>query len=108
VGSYKHRLAARTDANQAAIVKELESVPGITVESGHDDILVGYKKNTYWFELKQPGCVSRKTGKLLESCKQDSQKRLEREWTGHYAIVCSINQIYTDLGLLNLVNRDDF
>ena len=96
---YKHRLAAKTDANEQAIVKELRQIPGITVEQGHDDILVGYKGQNWWYELKSPDCVSRKTGTVLDSSKKPSQIRLEQEWKGKYRVVWNINQILIDLGI---------
>ena len=91
------RRAARIDANQPEIVALLRSIPGVTVEVGHDDILVGHKGKTYWFELKTPDCVG-KNGKVLESEKKDGQKKLEKEWKGHYKIVWNVDQIMEALG----------
>ena len=54
------RKYARTDANQAEIVGFLRAIPGVTVLSlapvgnGCPDILVGYKKQNWLFELKDP------------------------------------------------------
>ena len=56
----KYRLAAKIDANQLQIVKDLRKVRGVTVETQKDDLLVGYKGRTYWFELKNPNVVGMK------------------------------------------------
>ena len=63
----KWRRAGKIDANQPAIVKALRKIPGVTVQTGMDDLLVGYKGFTYWYELNEPEKVSKKTGELLES-----------------------------------------
>jgi len=92
----KFRQAARVDANQPEIVKKLRQI-GATVETGKDDILVGYRGKTFWFEIKDEDAVSKKTGKILESEIQDSQKKLRREWRGHYRIVHSFEQIAEEI-----------
>ena len=92
----KYRLAAKVDANQLQIVKDLREVPGLTVETGKDDLLIGYKKRTYWFELKNPNTVG-KDGKVRESAIKPDQKRIRAEWTGHYAIVSSYNEIIKEI-----------
>lgn len=75
----------------------LQQVPGLSVEVDHDDILVGYKGKTYWYELKADEAISKKTGKVKESSKRKSQKRLEKAWTGHYKIVSNIDQILDEI-----------
>lgn len=94
-----HRRAAKIDANQPAIVSALRDIPGVTVELDHDDILVGHKGLTYWFEIKAPDAVSKRTGRVKESEKQDGQKRLETEWRGHYRIVATLDEILSDIGV---------
>lgn len=93
------RRAARTDDNQKEIIKALRDIPGVSVEPGHDDILVGYRNNTYWVELKNPNAVSKKTGAVLDSRKQKSQHRLSKEWTGHYFIAWTLDQILNEIGV---------
>jgi hypothetical protein len=93
------RRAKKTDNNQSDIVTELRSIPGVTVILEKDDILVGYKGKTYWFEIKNEDGVSRKTGEILDSALRDSQKKILKEFTGHYRIVWSIEQILEDLGI---------
>jgi len=65
----------------------------VSVEPGHDDILVGYKGNTFWFEIKEPSTVSPVTGEVRPSEIKPSQKKLKAEWDGHYQIVWDIDQI---------------
>ena len=96
---YKNRTAAKIDSNQAGIVGKLRKIPGVSVELSHDDILVGYKKKTYWFEIKNPDLVSKKTGKIIDSAIKTDQKRLLRDFTGHYEIVWSVEQILKTLGI---------
>lgn len=91
------RRAAKTDNNQTAIVNALLEIPGVTVEVGHDDILVGRNGRTYWYELKSDLAVSKKTGRILDSKKKSRQKKLEAEFTGHYRIVSSLDEIICEI-----------
>ena len=88
----KNRYSARTDSNEASIVKDLRKM-GYSVQTGVDDILIGANGLNYWIEIKDPKHVSKKTGKINESAKKESQKRLEREWKGNYHIVSSLEEI---------------
>jgi hypothetical protein len=89
----------KVDNNQAKIVSDLGKLPGITIETGHDDILVGYNGRTFWFEIKNPDrCLSKKTGKLLDSCLEDDQKRIRETFTGQYDIVFSVGEILVVIG----------
>lgn len=85
----KYRRAARVDTNQGELVKALRRIPSVTVELGHDDILVGYQGKTYWYEIK--------TGPKAEV--KESQKKLLAEWKGHYKIVWTIDMILKDMGI---------
>lgn len=94
----KYRQAAKIDANQPQIVEQLRKL-GYSVETGKDDILVGYQGKTFWFELKDPEkALSKKTGEILDSQIKPSQKKLNTEWKGHYRIVHSIEQILDEIG----------
>ena len=95
----KNRYAARTDDNEAEIVAALRSIPGVTVETGYNDILIGYRGITYWIELKNPNKVSKKTGKVLESAIKPDQKRIRDFYTGHYKIVSSLEEILKEIGI---------
>jgi len=88
--SQTFRRAARVDGNQKAIVEALDCIPGVTVQPGHDDILVGYKGRTYWFECKIPG---------REKKLRPSQAKLFAHWTGHYQIVSSLDEILLAIGV---------
>ena len=94
----KYRQAARVDSNQQKIVHILRRLPGVTVEVGHDDILVGVAGSTYWFELKTLKCVG-KDGKIRESEITDSEKDRRANWRGHYSIVSSLEEIMIEIGL---------
>jgi len=87
------RRAAKVDENQSAIVAALRQLPGVTVEVGHDDILVGYRGRTYWFEIKRPDAVSRKTGEVKPSQLTESERKRLATWCGHYAVVWDSSQI---------------
>ena len=76
----------KVDANQPAIVKELRGM-GYSVEVGHDDILVGAHGKTFWFEIK--------TDEKAEV--KESQKKLIKEWKGHYAIVWTTEMILQEI-----------
>ena len=85
------RRAKRVDANQPDIVKSLRTIPGVSVELDHDDLLVGYKGRTYWFELKD--------GKPAPSQIKPDQYRIWETFTGHYKIVWTLEQILEDLNI---------
>lgn len=100
----KYRRAARVDENQSAVVAALRKIPGITVAPGHDDILVGFRGKTYWYELKSPDKIRKRDQKLGAGVLKESQKKLIDEWRGHYKIVWTIDQILTDIGVINVGN----
>lgn len=89
----KHRIDARVDDNQRAIVAALRRIPGVSVELGHDDILVGAGGATYWFEIKDPAKTLKKDGSWLSGAVKPDQVRLERDFRGHYQIVTTIDEI---------------
>lgn len=87
------RRAARVDNNQKAIVKALRDIPNVTVQLGHDDILVGHTgkdgiPRTYWYEIKNKDGFD----KL-----QPSQVELLDSWKGHYKVVHTLDEILEDL-----------
>lgn len=90
-------LKAKIDSNQRQIVKELRQIPGISVEVGHDDILVGHRGKTYWYEIKSPDTVSPKTGGVRPSEITDSEKKRHINFKGHYEIVWNIDQILAEI-----------
>ncbi len=95
----KHRYSAKVDKNQPEIVNALRKIPGVKVQVGMDDILVGYKGKNYWFEIKEPDTVSTVTHQVKPSKIKQSQHKLIEHWTGQYSIVWSIDQILAEIGL---------
>lgn len=97
--SYK-RYANRIDNNQAQIIKGLNKIPGVTVCPDHDDIIVGFKGRTHWYEIKNPETALKKDGTFCKNAIRDSQIKLENEFTGHYKIVTCLDDILKDLGII--------
>ena len=83
----KYRRAAKIDGNQAEIVKALRAIPGVMVATRHDDILVGFGGQTFWYEIKKSAKAEVKPG----------QEMLRQTWQGHYAIVTSAEEIIEDI-----------
>lgn len=97
----RRRPINKTDVNESDIVAALRAIPGCCVETGHDDILVGYKGRNYWFEIKNPDEVDR-NGKPYKRNNNTYKRQtsLANEWTGHYEIVTGIDQILVAMDLL--------
>jgi len=96
---YNHRVNASTDKNQKAIVDALRQIPNLSVKTGHDDILVGWRGMTYWFEIKNPNEIAKKTGEVFNRKRRTNRKqnKLRQTWRGHYKIVSSLEQIIEEL-----------
>jgi len=88
----KYRQAARVDDNQNEIVKQLRDM-GVSVQPGMDDLLVGHKNRTYWFEIKDGSKTKKKNGEYKAGAIKDSQVKLLAEWKGHYQIVSTLEEI---------------
>ena len=82
----KYRRAAACDENQPEIVAALRKLPGVSVEVGHDDIIIGYKGQNFWIEIKDPSKTLRKCGRIKTDIFKKSQILLMRDWTGQYSI----------------------
>jgi hypothetical protein len=93
----KYRRKAKIDVNQPEIVAELRK-RGVTVETGKDDILVGYNGRTIWVEIKAPD-TWKKTGGLKSGTFKDSQLGLLRSWQGEYMVAWTADQILNALGV---------
>jgi hypothetical protein len=93
------RFAAKIDNNQKEIVRQLRQIPGVTVKTGHDDILVGNKGKTFWYEIKDKSAFAKRTGELFVTKKQTqkSQAKLKECWKGHYRIVSSFEEIFEEI-----------
>lgn len=94
------RRAAKVDNNQKQIMDALRQITSVTVEPGHDDLLVGYHGKTYWFEIKSERAVSKRTGLVREKSKKESQIKLEANWKGHYSIVSTLDEILSEMGVI--------
>jgi hypothetical protein len=100
----KYRIDAKVDSNQTEIVKALEKIPNLSVEVGHDDILIGYRGKTYWIEVKSPEEISKRTGNPFKRTRKGSgtyqkQQKLKANWKGHYAICVDLGQILREIGI---------
>lgn len=89
----KHRRAAKIDNNQTEIVKALREIPGVSVEVGHDDIIIGVFGFNFWIELKDERALD-KDGNIRESEIKPSQKVLRDTFKGQYDICSSFQQIF--------------
>ena len=88
-----NRRRKKIDSNQNEIIEEL-LVRGVSVAPDHDDILCGYKGNTYWFEIKASEAASKVVNKTTIA-----QHKLADTWKGHYKIVWSLDMILDDIGI---------
>jgi len=88
-----NRRRKKIDSNQNEIIEEL-LVRGVSVAPDHDDILCGYKGNTYWFEIKASEAASKVVNKTTIA-----QHKLADTWKGHYKIVWSLDMILKDIGI---------
>lgn len=93
------RRANKVDENQNKIVEHLLTVPGMSVEKNHHDLLVGFQGKTLWVEVKNEDCYSKKTGILLESSKRDSQKDLDKRWKGARIYAKSADDVFRWFGI---------
>jgi len=92
------RWAKRSDKNQPDIVRKLRKLLGVQVRTGHDDLLIGYNMQNYWFEIKTEEAKSKKTGRILNSKIKPSQHKEKRMWTGQYNIVTTLEEILDIIG----------
>ena len=93
------RRAAKVDKSQGPIVQALRQIPGVSVTVGMDDIIVGHKGRTYWYEIKSPDAISRRTGEVNDSEITDSERGRLDNWTGHYRVVWDVAHILEDIGI---------
>lgn len=88
------RRAAKVDANQPDIVRELRRYPGLMVEHlhtlgrGRPDIMVGFRGRNYLFEIKTDG------GELT-----DQEDVWIASWTGHVEIARSAADVLEAIGM---------
>ena len=89
----------KADDGQKAIVRTLLAIPGVTVALGHDDVLLGYKDRTFWYELKSRSAFKVDGVTPRKGALKDSQAALLESWRGHYRVVSTVEEILADLGI---------
>lgn len=83
----------RTDSNQSTLVKQIRTIPGVSVVSIHEkgqgvpDLLVGHRNKNYLLEIKDPS-------------KPPSKRRLtpdeetfHQQWNGQIAVVHTLEDV---------------
>ena len=94
----QNRWSAKNDSNQAEIVKDLRKL-GISVMLFKHDIIIGFRGKNYLIEIKNPEYAqSKKTGKVKESSKRDSQKKLDIEWQGQRGYCFTLDDVLRVIG----------
>ena len=89
---------ARVDDNQAEIVRHLRKI-GASVALDHDDILIGYRGQNFWVEIKDPAKCFKADGiTFKKGAIKDSQSKLMSTWQGQYAICWNIEMILEVIG----------
>lgn len=89
----------RVDSNQAAIVKALRKIPGVSARStagvGDDftDIIVGYKRRNYIFEVKRNDVVPSKQ-RL-----RPGQQKFKDGWHGQCDTITSLDDVLSAVGI---------
>jgi hypothetical protein len=98
------RRAARTDANQAEVVKALRDAGATVTDTsgvggGFPDLTVGYEDETYLMEVKD-GDKPPSAQKLTEP-----QEKWHREWKGHACVVNSPEAALAAIGVIPTVGE---
>lgn len=91
----------KRDQNERDIVKALLEIPGVSVQEGHDDLLIGHKGVNYWVEVKNPSEVD-KSGRPYAKKSKSAKKQAEisETWKGQYDIVTTLEQILVIIGVI--------
>jgi hypothetical protein len=66
-----------------------------------DDIIVGWRGRTVWFEIKNPKRTLTKDKKVIKGEIPKSQIKLLQTFTGEYYVVWSLADILHRLGIKN-------
>ena len=88
----------RLDANQRAIVRDLRKI-GCKVEStaslgeGRPDIIVGYRGELYWFEIKNPNQPPSKRELTPD------ERRFHWEWEGYIDVIETFEDAMRVMGI---------
>jgi hypothetical protein len=98
------RRAARTDANQAEVVKALRAAGATVTDTsgvggGFPDLAVGYGGLNYFLEVKD-GSKPPSAQKLSQH-----QEKWHREWKGHACVVNSPEAALAAIGVFKVVGE---
>lgn len=99
------RKYGRTDANQAEIVGLLSAIPGVSVVSSADlgngfpDLVVGYRRKNFLFELKDPDKPPSRR-KLTPA-----QEQFHRTWCGEVVVVETLGHIMQAIGANHVADQ---
>lgn len=91
--------AKKVDDNQPQLVKQMRRIPGLTVflthtlGKGFGDAVLGFRKNNYIIEIKDPSKPP-SARKLTPD-----EEKFHEEWEGQITVVETIDDV---LNLLNL------
>ena len=89
-----------TDDNEKSIVSALRKIPGVSVQTDVNDILIGYCGTNYWIEIKNPNEVDKAGVPYKKNNKTyKKQKNLLEHWTGHYRICSTLDQVLAEIGI---------
>lgn len=86
------RRADKVDNNQTSIVDELRAI-GASVETNHDDLLVGFNNRNYWFEVKNDP-----RHYVLFSQLKPYQRSLTKNYKGQYHVITNSEQAKQIMG----------
>ena len=84
------RRRAKSDGNQAELVKQLRRIPNLSVAvtsrmgQGYPDIVVGFQGVNFMMEIKDP--AQQPSRRKLTN----DEEHFQRNWRGQYAVVSTI------------------
>ena len=86
----KPKYSAKTDLNQAEIVRQLNDIPGVwaIVIEEPVDILVGYRARNFLFEIKQ------EHKRDWQSARTQKQKDFLKKWPGQVRVASTFEEIW--------------
>jgi hypothetical protein len=89
----KPRYAASVDANQKAIMRQLNQIPGVWAIAIGDpvDLLIGTRKRNFLVEIKLAGKAKHTTRKDIYTKKQ---RDFLRDWPGQVRVAETFDEIY--------------
>ena len=85
----RNRYAARTDQNQAQILRELREIPGLDVVEIKEpvDLMIGHQAMNYLFEVKRADKVNR------PSAYTPQQRQFLKDWPGQVRVATTTEDI---------------